>query len=191
MRRRLRGRYVGPIHSSRKAGKRTPASARGSRLTFPHASRTFGPPLLDVPPFRQSWMERSTKEAWKRLLDEARRELPDATVRTWLEPAVPIALDDGRLIVGAPDQFAVEWNESKHATVLARAAERVFGRPTAVVFRVQEDRQQRPQMDFFVAPREPATVDRSGVPTTPLNERSEEHTSELQSRGHLVCRLLL
>src|SRR5690625_5657669 len=24
-----------------------------------------------------------------------------------------------------------------------------------------------------------------------VNERSEEHTSELQSRGHLVCRLLL
>src|SRR5947209_469524 len=133
MRRRLRGRYVGPIHSSRKAGKRTPLSPHGSRLTFPHARRSFGPPLLDVPPFRQSRMEQSTKEAWKRLLDEARRELPDATVRTWLEPAEPIALDDGRLIVGAPDQFAVEWNESKHAGVLARAAERVFGRPTAVL----------------------------------------------------------
>src|SRR5215510_299920 len=25
----------------------------------------------------------------------------------------------------------------------------------------------------------------------PLSSRSEEHTSELQSRGHLVCRLLL
>src|SRR5690625_5436885 len=25
----------------------------------------------------------------------------------------------------------------------------------------------------------------------PLDQRSEEHTSELQSRGHLVCRLLL
>src|SRR5690625_2182614 len=25
----------------------------------------------------------------------------------------------------------------------------------------------------------------------PLDDRSEEHTSELQSRGHLVCRLLL
>src|SRR5437870_11542605 len=24
-----------------------------------------------------------------------------------------------------------------------------------------------------------------------INDRSEEHTSELQSRGHLVCRLLL
>src|SRR5437870_8172773 len=27
--------------------------------------------------------------------------------------------------------------------------------------------------------------------STALNTRSEEHTSELQSRGHLVCRLLL
>src|SRR5437870_6523451 len=27
--------------------------------------------------------------------------------------------------------------------------------------------------------------------TTPRLRRSEEHTSELQSRGHLVCRLLL
>src|SRR5436305_1036049 len=78
-------------------------------------------------------MEQSTKEAWRRLLDEARRELPDATVRTWLEPAVPIALDDDRLIVGAPDQFAVEWNEQKHSSVLAPAAERGFGRPTGVV----------------------------------------------------------
>ncbi|HEX9282832.1 MAG TPA: chromosomal replication initiator protein DnaA [Gemmatimonadales bacterium] len=131
-------------------------------------------------------MEQSTKEAWKRLLDEARRELPDATVRTWLEPAIPIALDDGRLIVGAPDQFAVEWNESKHASVLARAAERVFGRPTAVVFRVNEDRRQRPQMDFFVAPREPAAVDKT-VPTTPLNERYTFQTFVIGKSNELAA----
>src|SRR5207245_9057081 len=84
-------------------------------------------------------MEQSTKEAWKRLLDEARRELPDATVRTWLEPAEPIALDDGRLIVGAPDQFAVEWHESEDAGVLARAAGRVFGRSTRLVCRAHAE----------------------------------------------------
>src|SRR3954466_7491937 len=116
-------------------------------------------------------MEQSVNEAWKRLLDEARRELPEATVRTWLEPSEPIALDEGRLILGAPDQFAAEWNESKHAAVLARAAERVLGRPTTVVFRVQEDRQRRPQMDFFVAPRETGASDKPSVATTPLNER--------------------
>src|SRR5436189_56837 len=117
-------------------------------------------------------MEQSVKEAWKRLLDEARRELPDATVRTWLEPAVPIALDGDRLVLGAPDQFAAEWNESKHAALLARAAERVFGRPTRVIFRVQEERQHRPQMDFFVAPQGgTAVATERTTATTPLNER--------------------
>src|SRR5690625_6496046 len=29
------------------------------------------------------------------------------------------------------------------------------------------------------------------VPMGEVGERSEEHTSELQSRGHIVCRLLL
>jgi chromosomal replication initiator protein len=114
-------------------------------------------------------MEQSAKEAWKRLLEEARRELPEATVRTWLEPAVPLALEDGRLVLGAPDQFAAEWNDTKHAPLLARAAERVFGQPTPVVFRVLEDRQQRPQMDFFVAPK-PSPVAAPSV-TMPLNER--------------------
>src|SRR5690625_4110179 len=32
---------------------------------------------------------------------------------------------------------------------------------------------------------------RRRVPGSPICHRSEEHTSELQSRGHLVCRLLL
>src|SRR5437870_11471432 len=33
--------------------------------------------------------------------------------------------------------------------------------------------------------------DRRVVHVRVIDERSEEHTSELQSRGHLVCRLLL
>ena len=116
-------------------------------------------------------MELSAKEAWSRLLEGARRELPDATVRTWLEPAEAIALSDGRLIVGTPDQFAAEWNESKHAPLLARLAPEAIGSPVDVVFQVQEERARRPQMDFFVAPpapSEPATARRR---LTPLNER--------------------
>jgi chromosomal replication initiator protein len=115
-------------------------------------------------------MELSPKEAWSRLVDEARRELPDATVRTWLEPAVPIAFEEGRLIVSAPDQFAVEWNASKHAPLLSRLAAERLGRPLEVVFRVQEERARRPQMDFFVAPTGPVQTE-SSRRATPLNER--------------------
>src|SRR5712691_6755912 len=188
MRRRLRGRYVGPINSSCKAGKVTRLVTRRSRLTFPQSARTFGPPLLDVLPQIRIVMEQSVNEAWKRLLEEARRELPEATVRTWLEPSEPIALDEGRLILGAPDQFAAEWNESKHASLLARAAERVLGRPTTVVFRVQEDRQRRPQMDFFVAPRgTTATATATNIGTTPLNERYSFQTFVIGKSNELAA----
>src|SRR5437870_9178167 len=36
-----------------------------------------------------------------------------------------------------------------------------------------------------------APVIRTFLPRNVFTRRSEEHTSELQSRGHLVCRLLL
>src|SRR5207253_6347570 len=39
----------------------------------------------------------------------------------------------------------------------------------------------------LVYDRRPERLDFTGV----ISTRSEEHTSELQSRGHLVCRLLL
>jgi len=117
-------------------------------------------------------MPLSAKEAWKRILEDARRELPEHAIRTWLEPTSAIALDGAELVIGAPDQFAVEWNETKHASVLSKLAEPLLGQATKIVFRVQEERQQRPQMDFFVAPpaSEPAAA--AAIRNTqPLNER--------------------
>ncbi len=118
-------------------------------------------------------MQLSAKEAWKRILADAHRELPDHTIRTWLEPTEAIALDGGELVIGAPDQFAVEWNETKHAGLLAKLAEPLLGSATRIVFRVQEDRQKRPQMDFFVAPppSEAPPAAASVRNTQPLNER--------------------
>ena len=57
-------------------------------------------------------MQLSAKEAWKRILEDAHRELPEHAIRTWLEPTTAIALDGSELVIGAPDQFAVEWNET-------------------------------------------------------------------------------
>src|SRR2546423_4276920 len=49
-----------------------------------------------------------------------------------------------------------------------------------------------PKTSTFIAdrsPRSPASKERSA--TMAANQRSEEHTSELQSLAYLVCRLLL
>jgi chromosomal replication initiator protein len=97
-------------------------------------------------------MSLSAPEIWTRLLDRARHEIPEQTFRTWLEPTEALALEGDTIVVGAPDQFAADWNESKHAALLAGYAPVALGHPLRVVFRVHEERKARTQMDFFVAP---------------------------------------
>jgi chromosomal replication initiator protein len=119
-------------------------------------------------------MQLSPKDAWKRILDEARRELPEQAVTTWLAPAEPLTLQEGRLVLGVPDEFAVKWNEAKHAALLTRLADQILGERVEVAFRVPDDRLQRPQIDFFVAPPpdpSPTATPRSVLSPLPLNER--------------------
>src|SRR5439155_8569643 len=49
----------------------------------------------------------------------------------------------------------------------------------------------RPEQKYKLAFVGYDSEERSAVLELTYNYRSEEHTSELQSRGHLVCRLLL
>ena len=121
-------------------------------------------------------MQLSPKDAWKRILDEAKRELPEQAVTTWLTPAEPLTFQGGKLVLGVPDEFAVKWNEAKHVAILTRLADKVLGEPVEVAFRVPEDRLQRPQIDFFVAPppiAEPIApvAPRAARSPMPLNER--------------------
>jgi chromosomal replication initiator protein len=98
-------------------------------------------------------MDLALEEVWQRLLECARREVPEQTFRTWLEPTRPVEVRGNTLIVAAPDQFAADWNESKHAPLLASLAPMALGEPCAVAFVVDAESQQRPQMDLFVPPR--------------------------------------
>jgi chromosomal replication initiator protein len=97
-------------------------------------------------------MSLSPAEIWDRLRQRARQVLPEQTYRTWLEPTEAIVLEGDTLMVGAPDQFSADWNESKHADLLATFAPVALGHPMKVRFKVNEERAGRVQMDMFVAP---------------------------------------
>jgi chromosomal replication initiator protein len=119
-------------------------------------------------------MTLTAHEAWSRLLDRARQELPEQTFKTWLEPTEALSMDAGTIFVGAPDQFAADWNESKHAELLAGLAPVALGHPLAVIFRVTEERRTRPQMDLFVAPppqKPQASPQQGGTTSPPLSDR--------------------
>jgi chromosomal replication initiator protein len=111
-------------------------------------------------------------EAWSRLLDRARHDLTEQTFRTWLEPTEALRFDGTTIVVGAPDQFAADWNDSKHSQLLSAYGPIALGRPVTVVFKVHEERKLRSQMDLFVAPpasQRPATQNGAGI--APLSER--------------------
>ena len=119
-------------------------------------------------------MTLSALEVWTRLLERARLELPEQTFRTWLEPTEPLALEGNTIVVGSPDQFAADWNESKHAELLTSLAPVALGHPLSVVFRVHEERKTRNQMDLFVAPpasAAPPTRQRAGSISAQLSDR--------------------
>ncbi|MEP6713460.1 MAG: chromosomal replication initiator protein DnaA [Ferruginibacter sp.] len=107
-------------------------------------------------------MALTATEIWTRLLDRARGDLPPQTFKTWLEPTIALSLEGETITVGAPDRFTAEWNESKHAQLLASYAPVALGHPINIVFKVDEERRGRPQMDLFVAPlpevKEPGSV---------------------------------
>lgn len=113
-------------------------------------------------------------EIWSRLLERARRELPEQTFKTWLEPTEALEIVGSTLVVGTPDRFAADWNESKHASMLSSFAPVALGQPLKVTFKVNEERQARPQMDFFVAPKPeeiPTALKPQRAIEAPLNER--------------------
>src|ERR1051325_2437319 len=120
-------------------------------------------------------MTLTPRETWARLLDRSRQELPEQTFKTWLEPTEPLTLEGETMLVGCPDQFAADWNESKHSELLSALAPVALGHPISVVFRVTEERKARPQMDLFVAPpaqKAAAAHGQHGATTSPpLSDR--------------------
>jgi chromosomal replication initiator protein len=119
-------------------------------------------------------MTLTAHEAWTRLLDRARQELPEQTFKTWLEPTEALSFDEETICVGAPDQFAADWNESKHADLIAGMAPVALGHPVRVVFKVTEERRARPQMDMFIAPpaqKAKAQATHGGTISPPLSDR--------------------
>ncbi len=128
----------------------------------------------------------SANDVWERLLTEARKELPDATVKTWLEPAKPVSLTDNLLVLGTPDHFALEWNDSKHSELLKRIAETQFGEEVRVEFRVQEEKARRPQMDLWVPQPDQPKARRHSKQERPLNERYTFNTFVIGKSNELA-----
>jgi len=77
-------------------------------------------------------MELTAAEAWSRILERARAQLPEQIYRSWLEQTEPLALSQDQLAIVTHNEFAVQWIEKQYGSLLTQAAERLFGRPFTI-----------------------------------------------------------
>ena len=82
-------------------------------------------------------MELTAAEAWSRILERARPQLPEHTFRIWLDKIEPLVLSQDLLALSAVSDFAAEWIEDKYGEILTDVAQRVFGRPMTISFQHQ------------------------------------------------------
>jgi chromosomal replication initiator protein len=125
-------------------------------------------------------MELTAAEAWSRILERARPELPEHTFRIWLEATQPLALSQDLLAVAAGSDFAAEWIEDKYGALLSDVARQVFGRPLTISFQHQPResgvtrRVPQPPQEARSAPVDVTTAapgQQGGTIGAPLNER--------------------
>ena len=127
-------------------------------------------------------MELTAPEAWSRILDRAREQLPEQTYRTWFARTRAVALSQDLLVIEAGSEFATEWIEDKYGRLLGDISQTVFGRRFTISFQHHADaRPPRPGLgesaasapDTQATGAEPrAAVSVAGpIVGSPLNER--------------------
>lgn len=121
-------------------------------------------------------MSLSASDAWSRLLDRVRNDLPAHTTDQWLTPLAALEFDGQTLTLAAPDQFAVDWVSSKHASYLENLGPICLGHPLKVILKVQEERRTRPQMDLFVPQNEASIEPLKADNTIILSQLNDRYT---------------
>jgi chromosomal replication initiator protein len=128
-------------------------------------------------------MELTAAEAWSRILERARPQLPEHTFRLWLDATQPLALSQDLLAIAAVSDFAAEWIEDKYGAVLSDVARQVFGRPLTISFQHPPQdggsgprRVAQPPQETQAAVVEPMNLQsgggqRGGTVGAPLNDR--------------------
>src|SRR5689334_21788766 len=116
-------------------------------------------------------------EVWARSLDGLADLQIQPHQRAWLKLTRPLGLVENTALIATPNEFVKEQLETRLRALITQALSQQLGRDI--------------QLAVTVDPAPQAAMPGSGPGQDLAPGRSEEHTSELQSQFHLVCRLLL
>ena len=97
-------------------------------------------------------MEERAHDFWERILEQARRGLPEQSYATWVSSARSVSWDGGVLHIVAPSRFHAEWLEDKYGQTLQEIGGRILGRPVQLRVSSSEAAPTREAPEITVSP---------------------------------------
>ncbi len=85
-----------------------------------------------------AFSEREAREAWSRVVDRARGELPEATISMWFADVRPAALEADVLELVVPSDLVRDRLQRNHLALIQEAASAAAGRPVEVHLQIDE-----------------------------------------------------
>ncbi len=120
-------------------------------------------------------MEEHAEQIWERILEQARRGLPEQSYATWLSSARAVSWEGGVLQIVAPSRFHADWLEDKYGSTLQEIGGQILGTPVRLRVSTAEAAPERVPPEITVTPLvEP--------PDLPVPEPSSHAVSGLNSR---------
>ncbi len=80
--------------------------------------------------------DHSPQALWQAALGQLELQVTRPNFDTWLRNTAGLELEDGRLIVGVPSDFCVEWLRSRMSSVVDRTVSRLYGSDLSTTFQV-------------------------------------------------------
>jgi chromosomal replication initiator protein len=100
--------------------------------------------------------ERNAPAIWTATLGQLELQVTRANFDTWLRDTVGLRHEDGRFVVGAQNDFAVEWLGTRLRTLISKTLARVLGHAIDVTFEVV--RQDEPDLPALLPPADDVDI---------------------------------
>lgn len=78
------------------------------------------------------------KSVWNRCCDLIKSQIPGPSFRTWINPIEPHIIENEKFVAFIPNQFFVEWLESRYNDLILNTLREVCGRSIGVTYIVKE-----------------------------------------------------
>ncbi len=109
---------------------------------------------------------------WNQCCELIKTQIPVASFRTWFNPIQPVSVDGNKLILATPNQFFVEWLDSRYNQLIQSSLSEILSQDWTVQYIIRDDHGLvKSDQTASVLPAVSAMHDEENPVTTAASER--------------------